>query len=83
MSGQIDKFCGLFFEMESRRLKNYKAEHIVYGWNADPVQQRMELAAQAEAEENGENVQEDDYYANDDALPFVPEDPNEGSACPF
>jgi archaellum biogenesis ATPase FlaH len=83
MSGQIDKFCGLFFEMESRRLKNYKAEHIVYGWNADPVQQRMKLAAQAEAEENGENVQEDDYYANDDALPFVPEDPNEGGACPF
>lgn len=32
----------LFFEPESRRLKNSVAEHIIYGWQEEPVQQTFE-----------------------------------------
>jgi archaellum biogenesis ATPase FlaH len=39
MSGQQDRFFGLFYEPESRRIKNTKAEHINYGWCAEPTQQ--------------------------------------------
>lgn len=31
----------LFFESESRRLKNSISEHIIYGWQDNPVQQTM------------------------------------------
>lgn len=31
----VDKFIKLHFEMESNRLKNSIAEHIVYGWQSD------------------------------------------------
>lgn len=33
-----DKFIKLFFEIESNRLKNSIAEHIVYNWEEQPVQ---------------------------------------------
>lgn len=39
MSGVQDKFIGLYFEPESRRIKNSVAEHIVYGWASEPTQQ--------------------------------------------
>lgn len=31
--GIVDTLIGLYYEMESRRLKNTKAENIVYGWD--------------------------------------------------
>lgn len=31
--GTCDVFVDLYYETESKRLKNYKAESIVYGWN--------------------------------------------------
>lgn len=37
--GVVDTLVGLYFEPESRRLKNSVAEHIVYGWAEEPVQQ--------------------------------------------
>lgn len=37
--GVVDHLVGLYFEPESRRLKNSVAEHIVYGWASEPVQQ--------------------------------------------
>jgi RecA-family ATPase len=40
MSGQQDKFFGLYFEPESRRIKNTKAEHIIYGWADEKVEQQ-------------------------------------------
>lgn len=33
--GIVDHLVGMFYEMESRRLKNTIAEHVVYGW-AEP-----------------------------------------------
>lgn len=39
--GVVDHLVGLYFEPESRRLKNEIAEHIVYGWCEQPTQQPM------------------------------------------
>lgn len=40
--GVVDHNVGLYFEPESRRLKNSIAEHIVYGWVSKPVQQNFD-----------------------------------------
>ena len=34
--GVVDLLVGMYYEMESRRLKNSIAEHIVYGWQEEP-----------------------------------------------
>lgn len=39
MSGAQDKFIGLYYEAESRRIKNERAEHINYGWLEHPKSQ--------------------------------------------
>lgn len=36
--GIVDYFAGMYYEQESRRLKNSIAEHIVYGWYDNPTQ---------------------------------------------
>lgn len=36
--GIVDYFAGMYYEQESRRLKNSIAEHIVYGWYDRPTQ---------------------------------------------
>ena len=36
--GTVDYFVGMYYEPESRRLKNSVAEHILYGWEEEPVQ---------------------------------------------
>ena len=40
--GIIDYIVGMFYENESRRLKNSISEHIVYGWEEQPKEQEME-----------------------------------------
>ena len=40
--GVVDYFVGLFYEPESRRLKNSVAEHIIYGWEEVGVQSEIE-----------------------------------------
>lgn len=45
--GIVDHLVGMYYETESRRLKNDIAEHIVYGWQDDePVQQYTEYEPQ-------------------------------------
>jgi hypothetical protein len=90
MSGQMDKFCGLFFEIESRRLKNSKAEHINYGWCAEPVQSTMYSAESYTAPAQQVMVaaptmqpvvtieQEQTEYSQ---MPFAPA--GDGEECPF
>ena len=34
--GVVDHLVGMYYEMESRRLKNSIAEHVVYGWQEEP-----------------------------------------------
>lgn len=39
--GVVDYFAGMYYEPESRRLKNSVAEHIIYGWEETPTQIEM------------------------------------------
>lgn len=47
--GVIDQIVGLYFEPETRRMKNEKSDYIIYGWDEKPVQQDLELQAQSTA----------------------------------
>lgn len=38
--GIVDHLVGMYYEQESRRLKNSIAEHVVYGWADEPNQVR-------------------------------------------
>lgn len=66
--GVVDYLVGLYFEPESRRLKNSVAEHIVYGWANEPMQQTM-FEAPPEPEPR---VESDPYKPYDDGevIPF-------------
>lgn len=45
--GIVDHLVGMYYETESRRLKNDIAEHIVYGWqDEEPMQQHTEYEPQ-------------------------------------
>lgn len=44
--GVVDYLCGMYYENESRRLKNDIAENRIYGWQDTPVQSTMELKPQ-------------------------------------
>lgn len=46
-----DYIVGLYYEEESRRLKNTQTENIVYGWDEQPVQQFLDLPPADEDEE--------------------------------
>lgn len=39
--GVTDFLTGLYYEPESRRLKNSIAEHVIYGWYEEPTQSTM------------------------------------------
>ena len=34
--GVVDYLTGLFYEVETKRFKNYVAEHVIYGWQDEP-----------------------------------------------
>jgi KaiC/GvpD/RAD55 family RecA-like ATPase len=36
--GVVDYLVGMYYEPETKRFKNHKAEHIVYGWDDEPAQ---------------------------------------------
>lgn len=66
--GVVDYLVGMFYEIESKRFKNYKAEHIMYGWN-DAACHSGDLAVQ-------ENIPR---QSETSTLPFQPFD----SEAPF
>lgn len=41
-AGCTDLLAGLYYEQETRRLKNDIAENIIYGWDEQPVQQSID-----------------------------------------
>lgn len=65
--GIVDHLVGMYYEIESRRLKNTVAEHIVYGWQEEPNQISL-------------SYEETNRYSKDSSLPFSPFD---GSEVPF
>lgn len=60
--GVVDYVVGMYFEVESRRLKNSISEHIIYGWQEEPLQQSF-------IPDESEDV---DYFTqlNDSDVPF-------------
>ena len=54
--GIVDHLVGMYYEIESRRLKNDVAEHVVYGWQDEPSQ------AHIYEEQSMPRQQEDNYY---------------------
>lgn len=44
--GVVDYLVGMYYEPESRRLKNSIAENIIYGWQEEPIQQEMNVESQ-------------------------------------
>lgn len=57
----------LYYEPESRRLKNSIAENILYGWEQEPTQMQMEYD---ETQYEQQNNLPFDAYQGDDAPPF-------------
>lgn len=39
--GIVDLLVGMYYELETRRLKNTIDEHIIYGWQEEPKQQSL------------------------------------------
>lgn len=63
--GVIDLLVGMYYEVESRRLKNEISENIVYGWQEQPAQ----LTFEPTPESNVSDLQ--DIYDNmSNQLPF-------------
>ena len=64
--GIVDHLVGMYYELESRRLKNTIAEHVVYGWQEQPEQAQM-------YDGNGSfAVQQDNYYPFGGMIDNVP-----------
>ena len=55
--GVVDFTVGLYYEQESRRIKNSEDEYIVYGWQEQPVQTSIE---------DVDDIPEDVYNGNYD-----------------
>jgi hypothetical protein len=66
--GIVDHLCGMYYEVESRRLKNAVAEHIVYDWEEQPTQADLSTMPSDPANE----------FALEESVSFVQEE-----ECPF
>lgn len=60
-AGYQDELFGVYYEQETRRIKNDQTENIVYGWDEQPVQQSMPEATTSESSsEQWYNKEQDD-----------------------
>lgn len=41
--GVVDYLVGMYYEKETKRFKNSVAEHIIYGWNDQPQEMKMDI----------------------------------------
>ena len=55
----------LYFETESKRLKNFVAENIIYGWREQGTQQNIEYSSS-----NYEPQDTDDFFTENNEVPF-------------
>lgn len=63
--GVIDLLVGMYYEVESRRLKNEISENIVYGWQEQPAQLTFEPTPESDASDL-----QDIYDNMSNQLPF-------------
>ena len=64
--GVADHLVGMYFEMESRRLKNSVAEHIIYGWQEQGVQEELPQATHSNSVDIVPNTSFEEEYTNID-----------------
>ena len=64
--GIVDHLVGMYFEMESRRLKNSVAEHIIYGWQEQGVQEELPQATHSNSVDIVPNTSFEEEYTNID-----------------
>lgn len=72
--GVIDLLVGMYYEVESRRLKNEISENIVYGWQEQPAQLTFETTPESDVSDL-----QDIYDNMSNQLPFG----NELQELPF
>lgn len=65
--GVVDHLVGMYYEPESRRLKNSIAEHIVYGWEEAPTQVEFPTSDDEFAHNDFEN---ENPFSDDEDLPW-------------
>lgn len=63
--GVIDLLVGMYYEVESRRLKNEISENIVYGWQEQPAQLTFEPTPESDVSDL-----QDIYDNMSNQLPF-------------
>ena len=75
--GVVDLLVGMYYEVETKRFKNYKSEHIIYGWQDNPQQQTIQVETpKAETPKveypmvNPYEMQSDDVIWGQGAVPF-------------
>lgn len=64
--GVVDFLVGMYYEQESRRLKNDIAEHLVYGWEETPTQVSLPI----EDEFSNNDFERENPFGDDDDLPW-------------
>lgn len=60
--GVVDYLVGMYYESETKRFKNYKAEHIIYNWEEQPAQ--VDLATMPSDPMNEFSISETAKYAS-------------------
>ena len=70
--GIVDYLVGMYYEVETKRFKNSVAEHIVYGWEEEPIQQSLTEFSSIPTEFEGYAPQSDDFdpFGSEDDSPF-------------
>ena len=71
--GIVDYLVGMYYEVETKRFKNSVAEHIVYGWEEEPIQQSLtDEFSSIPTEFEGYAPQSDDFdpFGSEDDSPF-------------
>lgn len=66
--GVVDHLVGMYYEPESRRLKNSIAEHIVYGWEEAPTQ--VEFPTSDDEFPHNEFEKDNPFGDDDGDLPY-------------
>lgn len=74
--GVVDELIGMYYEKESRRLKNEISENIIYGWMEEGKQAEMPMPQQEErfAPSNPTAGLSPNTYFDDGGFPTDPED---------
>ena len=71
--GIVDYLVGMYYEVETKRFKNSVAEHIVYGWEEEPIQQSLaDEFSSIPTEFESYPPQSDDFdpFGSEDDSPF-------------